>query len=477
MGFKTFEYGEDEAVAKNIYGALYSDEANMHYRYNSLDEITPSELKKILLHFKEHQLKRLDILNKYHMGQNIGILSGKRRLTEDKADYRIAHNYAKLITTFYTAYLTGIPIGVDFEDEKVKEFINTINFDNEIDVLNMDLMTDFSRFGRAYEILYRSDVDKNKTSVSNVFCTLVIYDTSVEMKPLCALRFPTVTVDGKVGTMLTMYTDKEIIEYGFCDLDFSELKEDTRKPHFFGEIPIIEYSHNNYRKGDYEDIITLIDAYDSAVSDTSNYMTDTNDALLAILGDVDADKIQLQKDANAIIIESGRTEDGKQTSVDAKYIHKQYDVQGTEAHKKRLINDIHKLTFTPDLTDENFAGNSSGVAMAWKTFGLKQAIVKKISVFKKGITKRYQLFANLEKKLSRDIGDVTSIKITFYPNIPESIDKEIEVFMSAGGRLSQKTLLETLSFVPNSDEEIKRIEDEQSKSMTLVKKIVREGNE
>ncbi len=466
MGLKTFELGYGD---KGVIGIITSEEANRHYRYNSLDEITPDEIKKIILHFKEHQLKRLDVLNKYYMGQNLGILTGKRRLTEDKADYRIAHNFAKLITTFYTAYLTGIPISVDSNNEKAQEFINDINFRNEIDVLHMDLMTDFSKYGRAYEILYRATDDTNKTAVSNPFWTLVIYDTSVEMKPLCALRFPTTRIKDKELTTVTMYTDTSIIEYEPCALDMDDLKEGNRMPHYFGQMPIIEYSRNRYRKSDYEDILTLIDAYDSAVSDTANYMTDTNDSLLAILGDIDSSKIELQKDANALILESGRTEEGKQTSVDAKYLYKHYDSASIEAHKKRLINDIHKMTFTPDLTDENFVGNASGVAMEWKTFGLKQAIVNKISTFKKGIIKRYLLFANLENKLSKVIGDLQDLKVTFYLNVPENIDKELEVFINAGGRLSQKTLLETLSFVKSSDEEIKKIEEEQAKVSNLLR--------
>ena len=32
----------------------------------------------------------------------------------------------------------------------------------------------------------------------------------------------------------------------------------------------------------------------------------------------------------------------------------------------RLTNDFHKLTGTPNLTDESFAGNASGVALSTK---------------------------------------------------------------------------------------------------------------
>ena len=39
---------------------------------------------------------------------------------------------------------------------------------------------------------------------------------------------------------------------------------------------------------------------------------------------------------------------------------------------RRSRDDIHKFSMIPDLTDENFAANASGVAMKYKLFGLEQ---------------------------------------------------------------------------------------------------------
>ncbi|HHL0717850.1 TPA: phage portal protein, partial [Streptococcus agalactiae] len=55
--------------------------------------------------------------------------------------------------------------------------------------------------------------------------------------------------------------------------------------------------------------------------------------------------------------------EGREGSVDAKYLYKKYDVQGTEAYKNRIAEDIHRFTNTPDMTDNKFAGNQSGEAL------------------------------------------------------------------------------------------------------------------
>ena len=95
-------------------------------------------------------------------------------------------------------------------------------------------------------------------------------------------------------------------------------------------------------------VITLIDLYDNAESDTANYMSDLNDAMLLIKGNLNLDPVEVrkQKEANVLFLEPTVYENrdtGIETegSVDGGYIYKQYDVQGTEAYKDRLNSDIH----------------------------------------------------------------------------------------------------------------------------------------
>ena len=89
-------------------------------------------------------------------------------------------------------------------------------------------------------------------------------------------------------------------------------------------------------------MIPLIDLYDAAQSDTSNYMTDLNEATLVVSGDLDLSKYTVKESRRH---EEGKpaaawptviNPDGSKSQTDAKYIYKQYDVSGTEAYKERL---------------------------------------------------------------------------------------------------------------------------------------------
>ena len=58
--------------------------------------------------------------------------------------------------------------------------------------------------------------------------------------------------------------------------------------------------------------------------------------------------------------------------------------------------------------------------------------------------------------------DVNEISITFTENLPSMVSKELEWFGKAGGQLSNKTLLEQLSFIESADEELELIEEENT---------------
>ena len=258
-------------------------------------------------------------------------------------------------------------------------------------------------------------------------------------------------------------------------------------------FPVIEYRNNRFRLGDYENVIPLIDLYDAAQSDTANYMTDLNDAMLVIKGDIDTllqgsnmlqgidpadedaakklaqDKLDMldgMKKANLLLLKSGVSMTGQQTNVDAGYIHKEYDVTGTEKYKDRLAHDIHKFSHTPDLTDENFAGNSSGVAMKYKVLGTIELASTKRKAFQKGLHQRYRIIADLEALSAGGMKvDPNEIKFTFTDNMPQDDVATIAQVVSAGAQVPQGYLYQFLPNVTDPQEIIDQLADEQAEQV------------
>ncbi|WP_304652579.1 phage portal protein, partial [uncultured Ligilactobacillus sp.] len=168
----------------------FSVESNIHYRVNSLDDLKGNNyetLTQMIRHFITNQVPRLEVLDGYSKGRNAGIFSGDRRLDKNKADHRIAHNFGKLIAQFVAGYTTSVPLSYSLpDDNELNDKLLEFNKANDIATLDNELMYDVAKFGRAYDIQYKND-DGNKIKQANVFETFVIYDTTIERRPVAAV--------------------------------------------------------------------------------------------------------------------------------------------------------------------------------------------------------------------------------------------------------------------------------------------------
>ena len=443
--------------------ARFSEQANMVYTYTDAEKLinNTDDLEEMITHHQTYQKPRLKELRDYYKGDNVSILdadTGKRRLEEHLADNRATHNFAKYVSQFIQGYMMGVPLKTSYPDEKIDEQLRDINRVNDADEHNSELVLDQSIYGRAYELVYRSQDDEVKFTVSDVLDTFVIYDDTVEQLPIAAVRY--ISSQFEEDVKVHLYTDS--LEKIYSMNDTGDLKPVDEKQHFFEGVPVVEYTNNKYRQGDFEDVLTLIDLYDNAQSDTANYMQDLNDAMLKIVGnlDIDVEEAKEMKDNNILMLQTEPNLNGAQQQADADYIYKQYDVQGTEAYKDRIFNNILLFTSIPNLLDDTSAGQQSGEAIKMKLFALSQKRATKERLFKKALRERYTLINTIETKAQNKPFDVNEISITFTENLPSMIDKELEWFTKAGGQLSNATLVDQLSFVENAEEEIEKLEEE-----------------
>ncbi|WP_139376892.1 phage portal protein [Halobacillus salinus] len=447
----------------------FDPEANIQYTYESLEDLMKNtdDLSAMLKHHIEHQVPRLSELDDYYKGDNTAISVLNRRKEDDKADHRARHNYAKYVSNFMQGFLVGVPIAINHTDDAAQKRIDEVNKVIESDALNADLILDLSIYGRAYELVHRNKSDQTKVYLSSPLETFLIYDNTIEKNILAGVRYFVVGYGHDKKVKVLLYTPSKIHTYYTSNFGDYNLTFDNTVDHPFADVPINEHSNNRFRQGDFENVLDLIDLYDAAQSDTANYMTDLNDAMLKIVGNVDLDpeEAKKMKQANMIFLKpSANNAEGKEGNVDADYIYKQYDVSGVESYKDRLQTDVHKFTNTPDLTDENFSGQQTGEAMKYKLFGLEQIRINKERLFKRSLNRRYQLIGSVMSLASEaKKEEFEGITYKFTPNLPKSTKDAVEMFNALGGELSQKTKLKTIPMiVENPEEEEKQIESERS---------------
>lgn len=406
--------------------------------------------------YRQNELARLQMLFDYY-NSNHAILR-KRNRTVNKADAKVVSGYASYISTIATAYFLGKPISYKADEntqdyDRLSEYLAT----EEEQKNNFELALNASIFGKAYELLYINNAQELKSKCLDTRDVFVIKDNTIDRNIVGAVRFGINHVEtNKIEVTLEVYDEKMVSTYQYMVTSNYEAKDLTnarnlvsRRLHGFNGVPIIEFSNNKNQKGDFENVITYIDAYDTAVSTSVDDLTDFSDAYLVLknLGGTNPDDIQRLKDDKVFMVQG----DG-----DAKWLIKDVNDTYSQNVKDRINDDIHKFSFTPDMGDEKFSGNTSGVALEFKLLPLEQLGSQKEMYFKDAINKRLQLIIDyLGLKIKP-----TDIQKVFTRNLPRNLKEISEIMKNLKGLISDETLISLFPQVEDAKSELEKMKNE-----------------
>lgn len=406
--------------------------------------------------YRQNELARLQMLFDYY-NSNHTILR-KRNRTVNKADAKVVSGYASYISTIATAYFLGKPISYKADENTqgydiLSEYLAT----EEEQKNNFELALNASIFGKAYELLYINNAQELKSKCLDTRDVFVIKDNTIDRNIVGAVRFGINHIEtNKIEVTLEVYDEKMVSTYQYMVTSNYEAKDLTNaknlvseKLHGFNGVPIIEFSNNKNQKGDFENVITYIDAYDTAVSTSVDDLTDFSDAYLVLknLGGTNPDDIQRLKDDKVFMVQG----DG-----DAKWLIKDVNDTYSQNVKDRINDDIHKFSFTPDMGDEKFSGNTSGVALEFKLLPLEQLGSQKEMYFKDAINKRLQLIIDyLGLKIKP-----TDIQKVFTRNLPRNLKEISEIMKNLKGLISDETLISLFPQVEDAKSELEKMKTE-----------------
>lgn len=417
---------------------------------------------------EEHkmELHRLKKLLDYYNGKH-EIL--RRQKSSDRcANNKAVFNHAQNITDTVVGYVHGNPISYSGGNiESLLEHFVIIDEDSH----NAELGIDASIFGRAYELIYIDDELTNKPmpylATLNPLNTFVVYDTTIKKKPIYAITYnENLDLDGNIESYnVLVYTEDTIYTY-LCNTLGGVGTLIDAEIHNFNGIPIIELNNNKFEQGDFEQVIPLIDLYNILMNDRVNDKEQLVDALLVIIGlnlgdtlDEQSETTRLIRDERILSIEANG--DGTATG-DAKYLTKSLNETEIEVLKKAIETDIHKLTKVPNMSDENFANNVSGVAMAYKLLGFEQLGVNKERQFMKLLRKRLALISNIEGIKGNNL-DLNKISIVMKRTLPVNLDDKLKELQGTEGCLSLRTRIQRYDENLDVEEELKRLDEENKR--------------
>lgn len=435
-------------------------------------EPSPTVLDYCLNQWNKNK-QRFSLLENYF--HNNTAIQNRASADPDKPNNKISHAFAKYITKIATAYFMGYGIRYEVKNDKYLKELTSILDGNMTKIKHFEEAKEMSKQGISFELLFINPQSKLKTQFYAADEMIPIYSQTPGNFLTMVLRpysVKSIEKESITEDFVDVYTKQFIYIFrrkqGGQPGQWEQLEQFS---HNFSDVPVIVRYNNAECKSDYEDVIPQIDGYDKAQSDTSNDLDYFTDAYMALEGasDIIAEDDQgeeLNREESVKVMKRERMlffpEGGK-----GYFITKDTNDVAPENQKNRLFKDIFFLAQVPNLTDEDFAGNLSGVAIKYKIFGLEELCIEKETYFTSSELKKIRFvteYINMCKNTNYDWRTVT-LK---FDRSAVANDYEIAQIMNMlRDILSDETLIGMYPNIKNAANELeKRVQEQQNSENT-----------
>jgi SPP1 family phage portal protein len=417
----------------------------MKIRLNPNQPLTPELIRKIVELNLQEEARRQKLANYYVGKQQI---ANRQMGDTSKPNNRLAHSYGNYITDTITGYFMGQPVSYVAKtagDNETVENLREIFTYNDEQSENVELAKESSKIGVSYELHYVDNDGNPRFKAIDGIRSIPVYDNTLNEELIYFIRYYNEDIMNPEVRTVEVYSAFDINYYTY---NGEELKFIGNEEHAYGMVPVAVFYNNTEELGDYELVISLIDAYDKLASDAVNDFETFADAYLKLSG-LDAtepEDIAKMKEQRVLILPEG---------ADAQWLIKQVNDTYFQNTTRNIDADIHKFAKVPNLMDQAFGSNLSGIAIKYKLMGLENKVAIKESWFRKGLQRRIELIGQILNLFGNDF-DYLGVDIVFKRNIPANEAEAVEMVNKLVGIISEETAISQLPFIEDAKAELER---------------------
>lgn len=382
------------------------------------------------------------------------------------ADNRLVVNLPKYLVDTYNGFFSGIAPKISLDDDKENQKLQDWNNTNSfVDKLN-EISKQADIYGKSYAFVYQDEDSQTRVTYCSPSHAFMVYDDTVNREPLAFVRYH---YDNSSDA-----TAKGTIYYADASYDFvGPAINPELTPNLYKLVPAVEFYENEERQGVFDGCITLINELDRALSQKANQVEYFDNAYLYMLG------IQLEKDRDTgqpmLDLKNDRfIYAPADTAVNGKigFVSKPDGDNMQENLINRLTEWIFQTAMIPNMNDQAFSGNSSGVALQYKLLPMKNRASNKERKFVHSLRHLYQIIFSVGTVLPDSSKNKwQDLSFQFTRNMPANIADEVNSAVNASGIVSKETALSLLSFIDDPKSEINRMEKEKDEEMKRVSQL------
>ena len=364
----------------------------------------------------------------------------KGETVRGRPDNRLRAPFPRYITEVHTGYFLGLPPTVAYGGAAGARYA-ALSRELDLPHLYFDLGRDLSICGAGFALVWaeRGGVKVCRCDPCGCFA---IRSGDAGAPLLAAVRL---FASGRGETRGVLYPAERLIPFVW---DGTGVTLGAAEENLLHTIPLLPFYNNCQGVGDFAMVTGLVDAYNVLLSGALDDMQSVANAFLALYGmqgTTQRDIEQANRSRILSLSEGGRAE----------FVVKNLNHEALGQLEVNLRRSILQLSMTPDLCDEHFAGNSSGVALQYKLWGIEQVRAAKERTFTDGLRALLAVLTEGERLLGRSV-DLTGGEVTFYKNLPQDNAALAETLLSLSPLLSRQTILENLPWVADAQEELRR---------------------
>ena len=377
-----------------------------------------------------------------------------------KPDNRIVANFARYVVETFNGYFMGKPVTVSHEDPELSKQVNRLMKLNDQDDNNAELSKLVRIYGRAYEFLYQNENTETCITYNSPLDMFMVYDDTIAQRPFFAVRYY-LNEDNRLQGEI--YTSDKVYDFIQGEKGYQIIND---QPHYYQDVPVIEYVNNDERQGIFEPVISMINAFNKALSEKANDVDYFADAYLAILG-VQLDKGGLQKIRDNRIINFFGTDDPQQIkNIVVEFLQKPDGDSSQEHLLDRLEKLIYQMAMVTNLNSESF-GNASGVGLLFKLQEMENLALAAERKFTSGMNRRFKMLFRLPTNVSASQSEEWfNLDFTFHRNIPRDVLSEINAAQEAAGLLPLEDRVSMVSTVKDPKAVAEQMKEESGGPVT-----------
>lgn len=421
----------------------------------------------------------------------------------NKAELKIPYGKKLVVTSAAATLGDGITVSApDSLNDKQKATFDAIqDLWNRQAIVSHDenLITDMITHCRAYELVYMSEDISNplpKTAEYNALSAFVVFDDTAEANSLFACYVDSYKKGDKsfvkfcvVDKNATYEKEMQATELANITADLKSVQISTTESliendftfvskHPFGRVPMTEVKNNKEEQGDFEQAIPLMydrtDIHEINLKDSKkvakNYVEARN---TDVAGDTEEEKNVTQQKMADNQRYSYKTDKRNPDSRDGlNIVSKNENYSSIDIYAKDIDNKIYDISMIVDISNQQFAGNVSGVALNQKFFVFINMVKRKNGELEKMYKRRLKMYMTAltaKDSTKYEAFDAALCTVTFnrswITNKYESA--QIMAILNTIENISKKSVVNQFTDL-DYDEEVKQIANEQKEKAKQV---------